>query len=292
MFKSLYQRVVHRPSIKDHRLLPTDHRSSSIVHRPQTIVLFLILVLIISSCTTQKQLTYLQGIDEVGEENFFPYSRPEYRLQKQDVLYVNIVTQNEEINKMLNPNSSSGTMQTSQLQGGGAYIMGYTIRDSGFISLPLIGDVFVLEKTLEEATKLIEDKSSLMLKDASVVVKLLSYKITVLGEVKIPGNFTNYGNQLTILEAIGMAGDITDFGDRENILVIRPTKNGSETFRLNLTDKNILVSDAYFLLPNDLIIVEPRKAKLISLNSLSISLFMSTVISTISLTYLILNLNK
>ena len=272
--------------------LPIVHRSFSEGGSPFHFLLFPFSFLLMFSCTTQKQLTYLQDIDTAGKDNFFPYSRPEYRLQKQDILYVNIVTLNEEVNKMLNTGSSSGTMQTNQMQGGGAYLMGNIIRDSGFIRLPLIGNVYVFQKTMEEATKLIEEKASLLLKDARVIVKLLSYKITVLGEVRSPGNFTNYGNQLTVLDAIGMAGDLTDLGDRSRVLVVRPINEGSKTFRINLKDKNLLVSEAYFLLPNDIVIVEPRKVKLLSLNAQTISLFFSTVFSTISLTLLILNLNK
>jgi polysaccharide export outer membrane protein len=205
---------------------------------------------------------------------------------------VNITTLNEEVNAMLSPGGTSSTQQMSQGGGGGGYLMGYTLRDSGFISLPLIGNVFVYEKTMEEATKLIEEKVAAMLKDATVVVKLLSYRITVLGEVSGPGTFTHYGNQLTVFDAIGMAGDLTDLGNRGRVLVVRPTKEGSTTYRINLKDKNLLVSDAYFLLPNDIIIVEPRKSKLLTLNAPTISLFFSTVFSTISLTLLILNLYK
>jgi len=224
-------------------------------------------------------------------DNFFPYSRPEYRLQKKDILYVNIVTLNEEVNKMLNPNGTIGITQMSQT-GGGGYLTGYIIRDSGFISLPLIGDVFVLEKTMEEVTKLIEEKTTQLLKDAQVVVKLLSYNLTILGEVKSPGIYSTYGNQLTVLDAIGMAGDLTVVGKRDQILVVRPTKEGSKTFRINLKDKNLLVSEAYFLLPNDIVIVEPRGLKFFAINAQTLAIFYSMVISTITLTILILSINK
>ena len=259
---------------------------------PNSALILVLISVILSNCTTQKQLTYLQGIDTARPDNFYPYTRPEYRLQKQDVLYVNIVTLNEEINKMLGSGGSSSTMQINQMQTGSGYLMGYIIDDSGSIDLPMIGRVPVLEKTMDEATRLIEEKASSLLKDARVVVKLLTYRITVLGEVKGPGSFIHYGNQLTVLEAIGMAGDLTDIGDRGRVLVVRPDKEGSKTFRINLKDKNLLVSEAYFLLPNDIIIVEPRKIKLLALNAQTISLFFSTVFSTISLTLLILNLNK
>jgi polysaccharide export outer membrane protein len=251
----------------------------------------LVLLLLISSCSTQKKLTYLQGIDAPGQQSFYPYSRPEYRLQKQDILYVNIVTQNEEINTLLG-GGMGGSQQMTQMQSGGGYLMGYTIRDSGYISLPLLGNMVVLEKTMEEVTKLIEERSAALLKDARVTVKLLSYNITILGEVNGPGKFSLYGSQLTVLDALAMAGDLTVLADRARILVVRPTKEGSKSFRINLKSKDILLSEAYFLLPNDIVIVEPRRAKFVKLNASDLSLFYSTVISTFSMIFLIMNLNK
>jgi polysaccharide biosynthesis/export protein len=261
------------------------------LHSKNLLILILFSILI-SSCTTQKKLTYLQNIDSPGSPAYYPYSRPEYRLQKQDILYVNIVTLNEEINAMLSPSGGSGTQQMTQMQSGGGYLMGYTIRDSGFISLPLIGNVYVLEKTMEEVTKLIEEKTAILLKDARVTVKLLSYNITILGEVNGPGKYSLYGNQLTILEGIAMAGDLTVLADRGRILVVRPTKEGSNSFRIDLKDKNLLLSEAYFLLPNDIVIVEPRRIKFFKLNASDLSVFYGTVVSTFSLVFLILNLRK
>jgi polysaccharide biosynthesis/export protein len=104
----------------------------------------------------------------------------------------------------------------------------------------------------------------------------------VIGEVNRPGSFSNYNNQLTVLEAIGMAGDITDFGDRKKVLVVRPTKEGTFTYRINLQDKNLLQSEGYFLLPNDIVIVEPIRSKPFQLNLPTTSLIITTTISTIS----------
>ena len=115
-----------------------------------------------------------------------------------------------------------------------------------------------------------------------VIVKLVSFKFSVLGEVGRPGTYSNFNNQLTVLEAISMAGDITDFGNRRQVLVLRPTKEGTKTFRLNLTDISILTSDGFFLLPNDIVYVEPIKSKMLKINLSTISLLL-TGISTLIL---------
>ena len=122
--------------------------------------------------------------------------------------------------------------------------------------------------------------------DGLAVVKLLSYKITVLGEVKRPGVYTNFKDNLTLFEAIGLAGDFTDFGERSNVLVVRQTPDGLVTYRVNLHDKAIVASEAYHLLPNDMVIVEPRKGKIAALNTPNISI----VLSTISTLALVLNI--
>ncbi len=95
------------------------------------------------------------------------------------------------------------------------------------MDIPAIGKVAVLGKTLEEVNKAVQEKASTLLKDATVSVKLLSFKFSVLGEVNKPGNFQIYDTQMTLLDALGMAGDMTVYGDRTNILVLRPEKGRS-----------------------------------------------------------------
>jgi polysaccharide export outer membrane protein len=174
----------------------------------------------------------------------------------------------------------------------GAYLTGYTINDSGYITLPVVGKVLVLNKTMEEATSEIENKSALYLKDVTVVVKLLSYKFTVIGEVRSPGNYYNYNNQLSVLDAIGMAGDITEFGDRSKVLVVRSLKGGSHTYRFNLHKKDILSSEGYFLVPNDIVIVEPLKSKWIQVNAPTVNFILGTIVSTLSLTLLVITVTQ
>jgi polysaccharide export outer membrane protein len=251
------------------------------------VLLFVLLSL--SSCTTQKQLIYLQGVDQDGKENFYPEKLPEYKLQKQDILYVKFSTVNEEINNVLNIGNTQGN-QNMILTESGAYLAGYTVNDSGNIDLPLIGKIQVEGKTLEDTRKDIENHANRYLKDATVVVRLLSFKFTVLGEVNTPGTFHNYNNQLNVLDAIGLAGDITSIGDRSRVLIVRSQNGGSRTFRINLLRKDLLTSEGYFLLPNDIVIVEPLRVKFLQLNAPTISLLVSTTVSTLSLTLLIISL--
>ncbi len=169
---------------------------------------------------------------------------------------------------------------------------GYTVSDSGNITIPILGDVKVYGLTLDDAKREIERKAELYLKNSSINLKLLSFKFTVIGEVNRPGSYTNYNNQLTVLEAIGRAGDITDYGNRKRVLVIRPMEKGTNTYRINLQDKNLLEREGYYLLPNDIVIVEPLKSKPFQLNLPTTTLLITSALSTFSSLILLLSFIK
>jgi len=161
------------------------------------------------------------------------------------------------------------------------FINGYTVSDSGYIEIPILGRIRIAGKNMDEAIAAIRERAGKYLKDATVIVKLISFKVSVVGEVNRPGSYTNYNNQLTVLEAISMAGDITDYGNRKQVLVLRPTISGTNTFRLDLTSKDILTSDGFFLLPNDIVYVEPIKSKSFRINIPTLTLALTTVTTLI-----------
>ncbi len=241
--------------------------------------LFKLIVLIIlfgTACTSQKKLLYLENLDTIPHEQFFPMQHPEYQIQKRDILYIRFITINQELSDILNIGSARYSSNMFQNETS-LYINGYTVNDSGFVSIPLVGSVNVVGRTIDEATKSIESRAKDYLNEGTVIVKLISFKFTVIGEVNRPGSYTNFNNQLTVLEAIGTAGDITDFGNRKKVLVMRPSPTGTTTYRIDLQDKNLLTSEGYFLLPNDLVIVEPIKSKPFQLNIPTLALLLSTV---------------
>lgn len=236
------------------------------------------------SCTTHRQLVYLKNVDSVSAESYYPKTRPEYKIQSRDIMYVKIYSLNEEMSALIN--QTIGTYQQNLFQNETSlFINGYTVSDSGNIEIPILGKVKVEGKTMDEAISAIRERADRYLKDATVIVKLISFKISVIGEVHRPGTYNNFNNQLTVLEAISMAGDITDYGNRQQVLVLRPTPQGTRSFRLNLTNSNILSSDGFFLLPNDIVYVEPIRNKSFRLNMPAVSL----AFSSISTLILILN---
>jgi polysaccharide biosynthesis/export protein len=189
-----------------------------------------------------------------------PNKKVIYHLQPSDVISVRIKgsTETEAANSIFNLASplNGGFTSPSSL-----FLEGYTIDTNGKIMLPIIGEVTVKDLTLEEAQLMIQTQANKFLIKSTVIVKLTSFKITVLGEVKNPGYFYVYNNQATILEVLGMAGDLTQFANRKNIKLIRQVPAGSQVALLDLTDSRLISSDYYLLMPNDVVYVEPLKAR-------------------------------
>ncbi|MBN1596779.1 MAG: polysaccharide biosynthesis/export family protein [Bacteroidales bacterium] len=240
----------------------------------------LLLTIITASCTRYKNLVYLQEEKQADKEIIFTAVPPDYHIQNRDVLFIRIISLNQDITQVINITSNVGSNQYTN--DASLFIYGYNVSDSGFVEIPVIGKAFVVDKTLEEAKIEISKQAAKFIKDATVIVKLISFKYSVMGEVNKPGVYQNYNNQLTVLEAISNAGDISPYGNRRKVMVIRPGTNGTQTFRLDLTKTDILNSPGFFLLPNDIVYIEPVKSYNFRVNIPTVSLLL-TGISTLIL---------
>lgn len=219
-----------------------------------------VLGLLLSSCYYNSRLVYLQNkafnnaaatsVDNNGNA---------YRLQPSDVVSVQVKSAADaNISNLFNVNTQPAGMFVSP---GNLYLEGYTINSMGNIILPVIGEVGIKDLTIEEAQKLIQSRVDKYLTQATAIVKLTSFKVTVLGEVKNPGYYYVYNNQATILEGLGMAGDLTDFGNRSNIKLIRQRDGVSKVILVDITDADLLKSEYFFLMPGDVLYVEPLRAR-------------------------------
>jgi polysaccharide biosynthesis/export protein len=251
-----------------------------------------ILILAISGCTGSKNLTYLNNLSKSGGPEYFPYKQENYQIQYRDILYIDIKATNSE-GKIEDILQGSGNVSMNYIQNEASqYLIGFTVDKDGIITLPVLGKIEARGKTLAEIRDIIQVRTDKAFKRAYVEVKLLSFKFTVLGEVKSPGTYFCYSAYLTIFEALGEAGGIGDYGKRNQVIVIRTTPNGAKTYSVNLQDKNILSSEAYFLMPNDVIIVEPYKHKIFNLNLPTISFVVTTITGIITTSLLLINYFK
>ena len=125
----------------------------------------------------------------------------------------------------------------------------------------MLGKIAVAGLTVSEAEDTISGFTKQYLKGATVKVRLLSYKVTVLGEVKMPGIYYNYNSYITVLDAISLAQGATDYAKLADILVLRPTTGGTRTFSLDLNSKSAIQSPAWYLQPDDVVVLQPGKNK-------------------------------
>lgn len=242
---------------------------------------FLILLGFFSSCRSHKDLTMLRDVNSQQNLKGFPDVPPQHRITDTDNLYVSIVSSNKEMNDLYNPafSETGGRGSNSSLiynDVAGQYIYGYQVDSQGEISLPLIGKVRVLGMTLRECEEAIYKKAKEYLKELSVKVRLLNYKITVMGEVTKPGVYYNYNYDFTVMDAISSANGITNFANLENVLALRQSADGSQTFKLDLSKKESLGSPGYHLQPNDIVLIKPARYKNVQLRAPVYTLFIST----------------
>jgi polysaccharide export outer membrane protein len=214
----------------------------------------------LSSCYYNKRLVYLQD-NKFSQDKLtvVENKKLQYRLQPSDILSIQIRTSGESnVTNIFNVSSGQGAMYATP---GSLYLEGSSISESGRITLPTLGDLVLKDLTLEEAQRLIQQHAGKYLNNPIVIVKLISFKITVLGEVKNPGYYYVYNNRVTILEALGLAGDLTNYGNRKNIKLIRQKPEGTAVVLLDITAADLLTSEYFFLMPGDVLYVEPLKAR-------------------------------
>jgi polysaccharide export outer membrane protein len=151
-----------------------------------------------------------------------------------------------------------GNYQINENQDG---IKTYLIDAEGYIDFPVVGKIKLGGLTRNEAINKLTNVIKDYITNPQINLRILNYKISVLGEVVRPGNFKISGERITLLEAISMAGDLTIYGNRGNILVIREL-NGTKTFtRIDITKADFMNSPFYYLTQNDVIVIEPNKTK-------------------------------
>ncbi len=241
--------------------------------------LLLLSISFLFSCQSSKNLIYMK---DASSNEIIKGLPTEYILKTGDILYISIKSINPEVNALFNPESgmeagSTGQAYMKYTSPSSAYLYGYELDDDGNVKLPMLGKIKVSGETISQAETVVQKKADEFLKDAIVKVKLLNFKITVTGEVRDPGVYYNYNNSLTMIEALAMAKGNTDFASIKRIMVIRPLPEGNKTFILDLSSKNTYLSEAFYLQPNDYVIVEPSKYKNFQLNSQAYSLVLSSL---------------
>jgi polysaccharide biosynthesis/export protein len=237
--------------------------------------------LLLCSCTPQGRLTYLQDQQALGNELLLP--QKEYKLKPGDILHVRIMSSDPGTDEIFNLDDSRRAMIRAAVVGDPSmFLYGYTINSLGEIKLPVIGNVQLAGLNLNEAHDRVQERAKEFIVDATVSIKIVNFSVTVLGEVRNPGSFYIYDHDFSILGAIGLAGDLTDYGNR-NVHLVRHTDEGINLHRVDITDRESLTTEFYYLQPNDLIYVEPLLAKRFGFAQFPFGVFFSAISTTILL---------
>lgn len=222
--------------------------------------LFLIAVcsLLLTSCVSNKEILYFQDADSYKLTDII-YT--ENTIQPNDILSVNISAGAPETAIPYNRNTGSGVINNTNLEV--LKLQGYMVNSDGEISIPVLGTVVVKGQTISELEKTI---SSLLgmgghLVDPVVSVRLLNAKVTILGEVNKPGTFGFTEQNLTVPQALGYAGDLTINGVRDDVILIREVDGKRKISHIDLTTADWMDNPEYNIKPNDVLVVQPNRAK-------------------------------
>lgn len=210
--------------------------------------------LIFASCTPQKKLVYLQG-----DASKLANDSTDFRMKLSpgDIITVDLYTVNPEAFPGIGIMNDKPTLTDNRTP----YEKGFLLDRTGKVSLPYIGDVNLAGLTIEEAHDTVTARFHKFIDEPVIVVKKLSFKISVLGEVTRPGLYYVPNEKLTILEALGMAGDLNNFGDRTALTILRKTPEGTIEIKVDLTSKDAYVGASKYIYPDDVIYVAPVRNK-------------------------------
>jgi polysaccharide biosynthesis/export protein len=211
------------------------------------------------SCGDKKQIAYYQNIDQLGsQENTNSF---ESKIQPDDLLMIVVSTPDTEAAAPFNLETiivPSAIGQASQAQ---RQQQLYLVDSQGFVQFPVLGEIKMSGQTKSEVVNLLKTKLKAYIKDAIVNMRIVNFKVTVQGEVNKPGSFTVASERVTLPEALSLAGDLTIYGKRNNLILVREVNNKKTFNRIDITKADFINSPFYYLSQNDLIYVEPNKAK-------------------------------
>jgi polysaccharide export outer membrane protein len=227
----------------------------------KTALLLTMVTLLFSSCVPQKKILYLQKQQEKDTASMYSHSHPpDYRIQPRDNVFIRIFSLDEKSYLFFNKQSGSSNYN-DYANDASIYLNSYSVSPEGYIDFPIVGKVMIKDLTVSQVKDVLQKLVDEYLKETVVVVKMVNFKITIVGEVNHPGEYTIYADKINFFEAVSLANDLTEYANRNKVVLIRVTPNGSRVYNLDMTSDDFLKSDQFYLQPNDIIYVQPLRIK-------------------------------
>ncbi len=220
------------------------------------IFLFSSIFFFLVSCGSPKNVLYFQDVP-LEYSSSQDSSRYEIRVANNDNLLITVSSKNPQAAEVFNVIRTDRSTTTQALQW-----QGFLVDQFGNINFPLIGEVHLGGLTKSEAIARLQEKISAFIEDPVVNIRFMNYRVTVLGEVNRPGSYTIEDEKLTVVQALGLAGDMTIYGNRHNMIVCRQIDGQKRFYKVDITSPEIFNSPVYYLQQNDIVYVEPNRAKI------------------------------
>jgi len=236
----------------------------------------LLIILVFSlavSCVPIQQVSYFNDINDIQEPVVNP--RTQKLIMPFDKLYINVLSIDPQTSQIFN---STEEMRYNTDNS----IIGYLVDEKGNINFPFVGKINVSNLTTAQASAKIQEALNDYVSNTSIIVKFVDNLVTVIGEVQRQGVYSFSHDKLTIYEALGLGGGITRYGNRKNIILIRNEGDKIIHYRLNLSDSKISGKDTYYIIPNDVVVVEPLKAVSSSYANITYTTILSSITTLIA----------
>ena len=228
------------------------------------ILLFSLIATILTSCTTTKEMTYFHDMAQTSDiVQVIPDSIKNFEsaIEPDDLLTISVTALDPNAVAIFNlPLQSYLAPGVTELMTTPA-LQTFMVNSEGYIDYPVLGAIKVSGMTRDELTSYLKKEISNYVEDPIVSVQCTNYKFTILGEVARPGSYDFGSERITILDALGKADDMTIYGNHTNVLLIREVEGVRSFHRIDLTQPDIFTSPYYYLQRNDIVYVEPNKAK-------------------------------
>ena len=236
--------------------------------------LFTILTLSMLSCRSNRDLVYFSNLRGPSVYTSQISNNNAIRIQTDDLLNITVSSLNPESSILFNNGvlAASSSANSTEATTASSVVTskreneGYVVDREGYINFPVLGRIKLAGLVKEEAIQKMTTEIKKYVKSPIVSIRLVNFRVTVIGEVNNPASFNAPRESINILEALGLAGDMTAFGKRENVLVIREKDGVRTATRLNLNNKDVLESPYFYLQQNDIVYVEPENRTKVAQN--------------------------